>query len=110
MIPVARTCLALALLLLPTAAAADVPRFLNVGVGTSLTVGQIIERIIIFLSASISALSVAMFVVGAFLITLSGVKEDLKDRGKNLMIGSVIALAIVAGAYAMLRTVDYFLS
>lgn len=68
------------------------------------------QNIITFMAGSISAISVAMFVVGALLITLSGVKEDLKQRGKDLMIGSVLALAVVAGAYSILRTIDYFLT
>lgn len=84
-------------------------RCLCVGVGTSLGFFVIIQRIITFLAASIGTIAVAMFMVGALLVTLSGVKEDLKQRGKDFMIGSVLALGIVAGAYGVLRMVDFFL-
>ncbi len=116
MIPKLHYWLVLALMLSVTHASAassaggTPARTLKVGVGTSLTFGQIIARAILFLTSAISAVAVAMFIVGAFMITLSGVKEDLKERGKNLMVGAVISLAIVGGAYAMLRMVDYFLS
>jgi hypothetical protein len=51
-----------------------------------------------------------MFTVGAFMIVLSGVKEDYKQKGKDLMVGAILSIAVVLGAYAILRTVDYFLS
>lgn len=85
-------------------------RYLTVGTGTSLTFFDIVQRIITFLAGGIAAVSTAMFVVGAFFVVLSGVQEDYKQKGKDLMIGSILALGIVAGAYAILRTVDYFLS
>ena len=78
--------------------------------GTAYAFWTIIGRIIQYLTGAIGAVAVTMFVVGALLVTLSGVKEDLRQKGKDLMIGSVLSLAIVLGAYALLRMVEYFLT
>lgn len=85
-------------------------RCLFVFTGTNFTFWAIANRIIIFLAGAISAISVTMFVIGTLMITLSGIKEEYRQKGKDLMIGSILALAIVAGAYALLQTVDFFLS
>jgi hypothetical protein len=50
-----------------------------------------------------------LFLVGALLLILSRGKEDQVSRGKNLMIGSLIGLAIVLGSYAIISTFLYFL-
>jgi hypothetical protein len=85
-------------------------RTLIVGTGTSFTFWEIMQRIISYLAGAISTIALVMFVVGAFLITISGAKEEYRKMGKDLMIGAVLSLAVVLGAYAILRTVDYFLS
>jgi hypothetical protein len=95
------------LLFLPLAAFADT---LNVDIGTQFSISQIFQRVIFFLAASITAIGSAMFVVGAFMIILSGVKEDMKQRGKDLMIGSLLGVGVVLGAYAILRTVAFFIA
>lgn len=78
--------------------------------GTNLSIVQIADRVITFMAGSIVAVGTAMFIVGAFMLVLSGAKEEYKDKAKNLMIGSIVSIAVVLGAYAILRTVDYFLS
>lgn len=83
---------------------------LVVGTGTSIDFWTVAGRIISFLAATITVVAVAMFMVGALYLVLSGAKEDYKQKGKDYMIGSVISIAVVLGAYAILRTVDYFLS
>ena len=82
---------------------------LNVTIGTEFDAGTIIQRIINFLATSITAVASAMFVVGAFMIVLSGAKEDFKQQGKDLMIGSAMGIGVTLGAYAIWRTVMYFL-
>lgn len=84
--------------------------YLNVGTGTSLGFWQIANNAITFLAGAISAIAVTMFLIGAFFVTVSGVKEDYRQRGKDLMIGSILSLAVVAGAYSILRLVDFLLS
>lgn len=99
-----------AFLLLPTGALAASARSLGVSIGTSYTFWPIMQRIITYLTGSIGVIALAMFVVGAFRITVSGVKEDERQKGKDLMVGAVLSLAVVLGAYAILRTVAFFLS
>jgi len=70
----------------------------------------IIGRIIDYLAGAIGAVAITMFVVGAFLVTLSGIKEDWRQKGKDLMIGSAMSLAVVLGSYAILRMLEYFLT
>lgn len=82
---------------------------LSVGLGTSYNFWQIMNRIITYLAGAITAISLTMFLVGALMITVSGVKEDMKQKGKDLIFGSLISLAVVAGAYSLLRLVSYLL-
>lgn len=77
--------------------------------GVRLSVGQIAGNIINFLAASIGFVAVASFIYGALLITGSGYHEDWRNKGKQIMIDSLIAMAVVLGAYAILRTVTFFL-
>lgn len=91
------------------ALAQSTPRMLPVNTGTSLGFWQIANNAITFLAGAISAIAVTMFIIGAFFVTVSGVKEDYRQRGKDLMIGSILSLAVVAGAYSILRLVDFLL-
>jgi hypothetical protein len=84
-------------------------RHLPVG-GTTFDFATIAQRIITFLAASITTVASGMFMVGAFMIVLSGAKEDFKQRGKDLMIGSLMSVGVVLGAYAIYRTVAIFLA
>jgi hypothetical protein len=99
-----------ALLAVPYAVLAQQGAHLVVGTGTSFSFWAIINRIITYLTGAIAAVAMTMFVVGAFFITLSGAQEDYRQKGKDLIYGSLISLAVVLGAYAILRTVDYFLT
>lgn len=108
--PSLRRSVIAALLCAPAVVFAQNTRSLNVSVGTSYTFWAIMQRIITYLTGSIAAIALAMFVVGAFRVTISGIKEEERQKGKDLMVGSVLSLAVVMGAYAILRTLDYFLS
>lgn len=92
------------LLLAPSSASA-----LVVDIGTKLSWEQLTGNIIKFLAASIGFLTVAIFIYGALLLTASGAHEEWKNKGKDIMIGSLVAMVIVLGAYAILRTVAFFL-
>lgn len=85
-------------------------RQLNVSTGSSITLTEVFSRTISFLAGAIPGIATAMFVVGAFMVTVSGVKEEYRQTGKNLMVGAVMSMAVVLGAYAILRTVDFFLT
>lgn len=89
---------------------AHAARTLSVNFGTGFSLWGLFANVIGFLAASIGSIAVALFIVGALMITVSGVKEDYKQRGKDLIFGSLISLAVVLGAYAFLRTINYVLS
>lgn len=95
--------------LLPVAAFAYDPH-LYVNIGTNRNFWQIMGSIISFLAGAIVAFAVAMFSVGALMITATGAKEDLKEKGKNLMVGAAVSIVIVLGAYSIFRTVNCFLT
>lgn len=88
----------------PRAAFAQV----TVNIGSPLSWEQLTGNIINFLAASIGFLSVAIFIYGALLLTASGAHEEWKNKGKDIMIGSLIGMVIVLCAYAILRTVAFF--
>jgi len=80
-----------------------------VGIGTRFDLWTIAQRIITYMATSITAVCGAIFLVGAFMIILAGAKEDYKQRGKDLMVGSLMGMGVVLGAYAILRTVAFFI-
>jgi uncharacterized membrane protein len=54
------------------------------------------SNIVSILMNSIVSICAAVFITGAFLYIIGSFgKEDLKSNGKNMMIGSLIGLAIV---------------
>ncbi len=97
---------ALLRLLLPASTASAQ---VTVNIGTPLSWEGLTTNIINFLAASIGFLSVAIFIYGALLLTASGAHEEWKNKGKDIMIGSLVAMVIVLGAYAILRTVAFFI-
>lgn len=78
--------------------------------GRAYNFWEILGNIMKYLTGAIGAVAITMFVVGALFLTLSGIKEDWRQKGKDLMIGSALSLAVVLGAYAILRMVEYFLT
>lgn len=83
---------------------------LIVSIGTPSNLQAITMRVVIFLADTITVIATAMFLVGAFMVVLAGAKEDYKQRGKDLMIGSLLSVGVVLGAYALYRTVAAFLA
>ena len=65
-------------------------------IGTSLTNA-------FFYFASFIVLS--LFVIGAALTVISAGNDTLLQKGKNMMISSLIGLAIIVGSFAIWRTV-----
>lgn len=70
---------------------------------------SILASIISMLTGTITMASVAVFVTGAFLFTISAGDENRKSKGKNMMFGALWATGIVWGSVAILRTVSYFI-
>ena len=54
--------------------------------------------------ASAGLIALSVFLIGAFLMTISGGKDTLLQAGKRAMINSLIGLALVVGCYALYRT------
>lgn len=91
----------------PTAFAAA-PRSLIVP-GIKATFAQIMAQIIGSLAQASVAVCTVLFVVGAFYWVFSRGEESHVKTGKDLMIGSLVGLAVILGSYAILRTVFYYL-
>lgn len=109
--------LALSLLFRPeTAGAVILPnRTIFMGTGVRCGGGQcsltiIIMKVVYFLVSSAIIVSVILFLIGAFYTVLYAGKEDKVKTGKDIMIGSLIGLAIIYGSYAILRTLFYMLA
>jgi hypothetical protein len=103
----ARAILALALGVIPGGAFAahnGEQNFLFVGLGAPISFSTVVQNAVGVLVMSIAFLCVVLFLLGAFLMVMSRGKEDQLQKGRELMIHSLIGLAIVLGSYAILRT------
>ena len=78
-------------------------------IGATGTFGAEAGKLITFLATSISALTAVLFLTGVLMLVASGVHEEYRQKGKDLMIGSLIAMAVVLGAYAILRMVQFLI-
>lgn len=72
--------------------------------GANVTPASIITKIVDFLWAVIVAFCTVIFAVGALFMILGAGKEDMFQKGKTMMIGAIIGLAVVVGGPAILRT------
>ncbi len=75
--------------------------------GSGLTTDQIVGNIIEVGTKSIVAVCTAIFIIGALLFSTSAGDEKRKSTGKDLMIGAVMGVAVVAGAKGIFKIV-YF--
>src|SRR3989338_6796666 len=78
-------------------------------IGATGSFGDEAGKLITFLATSISALTAVLFLIGVLMLVASGVHEEYRQKGKDLMIGSLIAMAVVLGAYAILRMVQFLI-
>ncbi|OGJ59240.1 hypothetical protein A2635_03765 [Candidatus Peribacteria bacterium RIFCSPHIGHO2_01_FULL_51_9] len=91
----------------PVLAYTTVP--LTVNIGTSASFGQVAANFIDFLTGIAIVVCGAIFLVGALFVVLSRGKDDQVQKGKDLMIGSLIGLAVIVAAYAIVGTTFHFL-
>jgi hypothetical protein len=82
---------------------------LTVDIGPELEPADIVSNLISVLDSTIVYVAVATFIVGAFLYTTSGGKDDRKSMGKDFMVGAVIGVVIVKGAKTILNLTMYFI-
>ena len=85
------------------------PTTLDIRIGSGLTIPQILGRIITYLGLAIGVVCMALILIGAFFVVIGGAKEDARGKGKDMIVGALIGLIVVGIAYAILRTVTYFL-
>ncbi|HLD63551.1 MAG TPA: hypothetical protein VI913_01510 [Candidatus Peribacteraceae bacterium] len=82
-------------------------------VGTTITPAQILQSLIFVLDISIYGVSLAVFVIGAFVYATSGISEGdasaRKNMGKEFMIGAIIGFFIVRAAWLFLGAAIVYL-
>lgn len=99
--------LALALLLAPGIAYADTLQVSSLYAG-GISWGDIINNIVGTLGITIFSVAAAAFLLGAMMYISGFVSEENKSKGKNLMIGALLGMAIVLSALAILNTAYFF--
>lgn len=71
--------------------------------GANVTPAGIIGGIVGLLKGVIVAFCTVIFALGALFMILGAGKEDMFQKGKTMMIGGIIGLAVVVGAPTILR-------
>ena len=83
-------------------------RFLSVSSGFNhITFMSLSITLTNFMLYVLAVLCGILFLVGAYYVVASGGNETTVGKGKDLMIGSLIGLAVALSAYAIIRTVFY---
>ncbi|HLD32984.1 MAG TPA: hypothetical protein VJB10_05355 [Candidatus Peribacteraceae bacterium] len=75
----------------------------------ALTIPVIVNNVVSVAVNSIGYVCTAVFIAGAVLFAASAGDEQRKSLGKDLMIGAVIGIAIVAGARGILNLAYFFM-
>lgn len=97
------------ILLMPETVQAYTTQPFGMVIGTNLNPTQVLTNIARFLMAMGGFVCITVFMLGAFYMVFSRGKEDLLQKGKDLMIGAVVGLAVILGAYGIIRTFFYVL-
>ena len=71
--------------------------------------GEIIGNVVGTMASSIAYVGAAAFLIGALMYVTGFVSEENKSKGKNVMIGSLVGIAIGLSAMAILNSVLYYL-
>lgn len=75
----------------------------------TLTIRQIGQNILAVGVGTISVVCAAVFIAGAFFLASSAGNDQRKSLGKDLMIGAVMGIAIVAGAGVIINLTYSFI-
>ena len=98
------------ILSMPEAALAYVTAPFPIVIGTpNLTPAMVLQNVVTFLLGASTLVCITVFMLGAFYMVFSRGKEDLLQKGKDLMIGAVVGLEVILGAYGIIRTFFYVL-
>ena len=74
-----------------------------------LTIGNIGRNVLAVGIGTVSTVCVAVFIAGAFFLASSAGNDQRKSLGKDLMLGAVMGIAIVAAAGAILNLTYSFI-
>lgn len=95
------------------AVAAATPAYAGLQVSTlyagGITWPQIIGNIVNTLSKSIFYVSASAFLLGAMMYVMGFISEENKSKGKGIMIGALIGVAVALSALVILNTVLFYL-
>lgn len=81
-----------------------------ISIGTAnLTPMLILGNVVNFLLTTGGLVCITVFMLGTFYMVFSRGKEDLLQKGKDLMIGAGVGLAVILGAYGIIRTFFYII-
>ncbi len=97
------------LLFQPTSVYALENRFVVLSTGVRITWVQAISNITAAAILSAAGICTLLFLFGALTMVFSMGDQTKVTNAKNTMMHALIGLAIILSAYAMLRTVLYFL-
>jgi len=75
---------------------------------SGMTPASVIGNIIDTLGITIFSLAGATFLLGALMYAAGFINEENKSKGKNLMIGSLVGMAIVLASHTIFNTVYFF--
>lgn len=95
--------------LIPVPVFALTRRSLIVNLGSNQQLSEIVGNAIEMLALTIIAFTTILFLAGAFMMVISRGKDDLLSKGKDLMIQSLIGMAVVGAAYALIRTLFWLI-
>jgi len=84
------------------------PQQFGLLIGTNQSFGDMALNLTGFFMAASSFVCGTIFMIGTFFVVISGGGEK-KDAGKKMMIGALIGLAVILGAYAIMRTIFFVL-
>jgi hypothetical protein len=90
--------------LAPITASALYDRSMVVQTGVRISIEQLFANVYGFAAASVVSITSVLFLIGASYLVASHGDSNMVDKGKKIMIGSLIGMGIVLGAYGILRT------
>ena len=95
--------------LVPVPVFALTNRTLTVNLGSNQPLTDVIGNVIEMLALTVIIFTTVLFLAGAFMMIISRGKDDLLSKGKDLMIQSLIGMAVVGGAYGLIRTLFWLI-
>ena len=84
-------------------------RTLTVDLGATISFPELIGNAVEALALISILFTTVLFLIGAFMMVISRGKEDQVSKGKDLMIQSLIGMAVVGGAYGLIRTIFWLI-